>query len=147
MNTKLRELIQTSSHVNFGTSAQAPTLFWIEKTETILCTRLPDSFKWFLNNYGGGEVRGDEIFSIYQSELATTSGGDIAYQYTVNLRHHSIQKTEIPVCATDFGELFVMDSSEPAKDGEFPIYRKTGSIRDFYASDFAGFLIRFIQES
>ena len=37
---------------------------WIERAEAALETRLSPSYRWWLRHFGGGEILGEEIYSI-----------------------------------------------------------------------------------
>jgi hypothetical protein len=51
------------SIINFGTSSDAVEEEWMIKAENALNRKLPESYKWFLKRYAGGEVGGEEISS------------------------------------------------------------------------------------
>ncbi|SET65463.1 SMI1/KNR4 family protein [Thorsellia anophelis] len=48
-----------------GTSDDAPSLEWIVKAEEMLTIKLPEDYKWILSHFGGGDICGEEIYSIY----------------------------------------------------------------------------------
>lgn len=142
-------LIEQYRHegVEFGGVDDSPSEEWIKKAEQRLGMPFSPSYQWFLRNYGGGEIAGDEVFSIYQMEFEHVFGGDVVFKYLAHSKDGTISKSEIPVCETDFGELFVLDASQKGEDGEYPVYRKLGKVRELYAEDFAGFLARKITEA
>jgi hypothetical protein len=49
------------SIINFGSSSDAVEDEWLIKAENALNRKLPESYKWFLKRYAGGEVGGEEI--------------------------------------------------------------------------------------
>ena len=68
-----------SDIVNFGTSENAVDDDWIRKVESTLGVELTPSYVWLLKNYTGGEIGGEEIFSIYGIEFDQVRGGEILY--------------------------------------------------------------------
>ena len=72
------------SIVNFGTPSDAVGEEWVMKAENALSRKLPESYKWFLKRYAGGEVGGEEIYSIYGVPFELEHGGDIVFQYLMN---------------------------------------------------------------
>ncbi|UNH44164.1 SMI1/KNR4 family protein (plasmid) [Moellerella wisconsensis] len=65
--------------INMGTSVDAPGQEWIESAEKALSVNFPDDYKWFLNNYGGGDICGEEIYSIYCLSFDEAIGGKFDY--------------------------------------------------------------------
>ncbi|NHB97548.1 SMI1/KNR4 family protein [Photorhabdus stackebrandtii] len=51
--------------LNMESADDAPSPEWTNKTEKALSLTLPDDYKWFLSNFGDGDICGDEIYSIY----------------------------------------------------------------------------------
>lgn len=133
--------------VSFGTQKNAPTEEWIKRAEERLNNPLPPSYKWFLMNYGRGEINGEEIYSIYCKDFETVFGGDIVFQHLAHQRSKTLNRDEIPLCQNDFGEIFYFKTSESRQDSEYPIYRRRGSRREIYAGDFAEFLEKRIEEN
>jgi hypothetical protein len=147
--TRIKHLIETNpkqSHINFGSEETAPPKEWIRRIETRLGVALPDSYKWFLQNYSGGEVNGDEIYSIYQIDDEEVSSGDIVHQYLVNKRAGYIENHEIPLMSTDFGEFFLLDASIAQENNEYPVYIKRGDDKQLFAENFIEFLTRVINQ-
>ena len=100
---------------------------------------------WFLKNYAGGEIGGEEIFSIYGMDFETVNGGDIVFQYLVNQKRALLDASKLVVSETDLGEVFFFDYAE--FDGEeCPIYLRLPS-GDYlpYAKDFYEFLRKRIE--
>jgi len=126
--------------LNIGTSANAPSTNRIIQAENRLGVQLPPSYKWFLNNYGGGEVGGEEIFSLYEMEGAV--GGDLAYIYSTMRTKALIESYEIPIMLTSLGELFVFDVS--VQQIEYPVCLKLADENQHYADNFVDFLCKII---
>jgi hypothetical protein len=129
--------------VNLGTSKSFVGEDWITKAENKLGLPLTDSYKWFLREYGGGEIGTEEIYSIYGIDFDKVVGGDIVYHYFLNQKNSGIlKKNEVEVCATDFGEVFFFDYSQ-FENNECPIYlRFSDEMKTPYASDFYDFLYK-----
>ena len=139
--TKLSTLIERhrSRGVDFGTNEDAPNPEWIGMAEERLGHQLPPSFKWFLNNYGGGEICGEEIYSIYGPDFESAFGGDVVFQFLAHQHSQTLGVDEIPVATNDMGEIFFMKAAPVAK-GEYQVWVKRGADTDFYADTFADFL-------
>lgn len=145
----LKQLItkHSSYGIELGTSDNSPSDEWIHMAESTLKIKLPQSYIWFLKNYGGGEIAGDEIFSIYQLPFDESLGGDLVFQRNNIFNTGAISESEIPIMCTDFGELYVFDSLQADSTGEFPIYLKLGESRKLFANNFATFLEMKIKHS
>jgi len=146
---ELKKFIEANrgESIEFGTSEDSPSDAWIEKAEDSLGAKFPPSYIWYLKNYGGGEIHGDEIFSIYEIPFDEVVGGDIVYQTTLDRKNGFIDQNEILICSTDFGEQFVMDTSYQDENGEYPIIRKTGEKRESFSLSFSGFIVKFVGDS
>ncbi|MDE1185999.1 MAG: SMI1/KNR4 family protein [Pantoea sp.] len=118
---------------NFGTSEDAPSVEWIQKTEKALGVQLPDDYKWFLNTYGGGEISGEEIYSIYCVPFDEAIGGDITYQNIISTNNISLGK--IVLSNTDFGEEFYFKI-----DGSNQVYLELGNKNELYAQNFIEYI-------
>lgn len=134
-----------SSIVNFGSKKNSPTDEWILKAEASLRRALPKSYKWFLREYGGGEVGGEEIYSIYGLPFESVNGGDIVFQHIINQRSDLLDDSKLVICETDFGEVFFFDykssnETEPAIYVRLP----SGECKS-YANNFYEFLAKRIE--
>lgn len=140
---KVEELVGAHRDiVDFGDASNAVDYEWINKAECRLGIVLPESYKWFLKKYAGGEIGGEEIYSIYGMEFDTAYGGDIVYQHLVGLRNGLVDDQHLVVSETDFGEVFFFDLSG-SKDGEFSVKLKIPSGEVFsYAENFYEFLCK-----
>lgn len=136
----LIELLSNNELVDFGNAEDAVDSNWIELAETEIGYKFSDSYKWFLRNYVGGEIGGEEIYSIYGIEFEKVNGGDIVFQYLVNCRAGLLDKNKLAISETDLGEVFCFDC-ENFTNGEYPILLRLPS-GDFayYAADFYDFL-------
>ena len=131
---ELIELFEKYSDlINMGTSDDAPDNDWIDAAEKALLVRLPADYKWFLNNYGGGDICGEEIYSIYCLPFNEAVGGDIVYQNMI--ANNNVESGKIVLSNTDFGEEFFFDTNDMEK-----VYISIGNNRQLYASDFLEYL-------
>lgn len=133
--------------VDFGTKTSdiIPSQTRIDETEKYLGITLPPSYIWFLKNYGGGTVFGDDIYAISKS-YSSNDMFDVASKTLADRAHGIIDEHEIAICTTDFGEQFVMDASQQLSNGEYPVVKKMGDVRSKVADGFANFLLCYIRE-
>lgn len=146
--TELEKLIAeySGNGVEFGTASSdlSPTDERVAETENKIGCKLPPSYLWFVKNYGGGHVYGEEIFAIYPV-LSDLSVGDIAYQTKSEREQGFVRDSAVVVCSNDFGETFYFDTSTQDDDGEYPVFVKAGANEKRYADGFAGFLYKRIE--
>ncbi|EJF86573.1 hypothetical protein ME1_01376 [Bartonella vinsonii subsp. arupensis OK-94-513] len=132
--------------INFGTAANAVDDLVIEKAERTLGLQFTSSYKSFLKNYGGGEIGGYEIFSIYNASFEDNPAGDIVYYHLTDIKNGLAKPQQLVVSRTDFGETFYFDYTQ-FQDGECPLYVKIPSgASHYYASNFYEFLCKRIKE-
>ncbi|WP_254472598.1 SMI1/KNR4 family protein [Bartonella sp. B1098] len=119
----------------------------IEKAEKALGLKFTSSYKVFLKKYVGGEIGGEEIFSIYGDGGEGIPAGDIVFQ-NLNARKRGFMTPEqLFVSSTDFGETFYFDYTL-FRDEECPLYvRLPSEDCEYYASNFYEFLCKRIKES
>lgn len=128
------------SIVGFGSPSDAVSDEWIARAESTLERPLPASYRWFLQRYGGGEIGGEEICSIYGVPFETANGGDIVFQHVVNRKAGLLAESKLVVSATDFGEIFFFDY-DAFRHGECPVDLRLPSGEQVrYAEDFHDFL-------
>jgi len=134
--------------VDFGepTCELVPSDERIKETERLLGQKLPSSYIWFLKQYGGGTVHGDEILMV-SAQYSPDNMLDIAAKTLSDRRNGFINNQEISICFTDFGEQFLLDASKENESGEYPVIRKTGDERKIVAVDFSDFLVKLINEN
>jgi hypothetical protein len=139
--TEVEKLIAANqSIIDFGSSADAVEDEWLINAENALNRKLPESYKWFLKRYAGGEVGGEEIYSIYGVPFESANGGDIVFQHLMNRKAGMLDDSKLVVGETDFGEVFFFDYRY-FKNGECPIYLRLPSGEHvLYAENFYEFL-------
>lgn len=131
--------------VDFGSAEDAVDGQWIAQAEQKLGVPLTTSYKTFLQEYVGGEIGGEEIYSIYGMDFETVCGGDIVYQHLTDIKNGTAKEKQLVVSETDFGETFYFDYSQ-FKEGECPIRQRlpSGESRP-YAENFYEFLCKRIE--
>lgn len=132
--------------VNFGTPEDAVDESWILKAEKYLGFPLTNSYKWFLREYRGGEICGEEIYSIYGLDFESVNGGDIVYHHIIDMKNNIMKNTQLVVSQIDFGDVYYFDYTK-FDNGECPIYIMFPSAEcKFYAINFYEFLYKRIKD-
>ncbi len=141
---RVAEIIERNRDLaEFGTIGNGVSEEWIAKAEVALGVALPLSYRWWLKNYGGGEICGDEIYSIYEMDFDTVSGGDIVYMYRVDQREGFFKPSQICICHSDIDGDFFFEVAGRSAGDEYPIMSiATG--RE-YAANFLEFLVERIK--
>lgn len=131
----IRNLIRENPHtVNFAEFGDGTSSGWINRAELAIGFALPPTYKWWLRNYGGGEVGGEEIYSVYCQDFDSVVGGDIVGMYRQRTKNAEL----VPICQSDIDGVFCFDRSQLSPEGEYPVVSEaTGTI---YAIDFLEFL-------
>ncbi|MBG5918799.1 MULTISPECIES: SMI1/KNR4 family protein [Providencia] len=139
----VEELVADHSDlVDFGTVDNSVDDIWVKKAEEKLGLQFSLSYKTFLKNFVGGEIGGEEIYSIYGMDFEDVCGGDIVYQNLMNVKNGTAKPLQLVVSETDFGEIYYFDYSK-YQDGECPIYLRlpSGESKQ-YAANFYEFLCK-----
>ncbi|MBO2946231.1 SMI1/KNR4 family protein [Paenibacillus sp. F411] len=131
---EIQKLIaEAGDSVEFADYGEGISEEWIIKAEERLGFRLPDSYKWWLRNYGGGEIYGEEIFSIYEQDFDTVVGGDVVYNYELNMKNKNYSKEKVVICEAN-DDVFYFDLSKRKDENELAIYSLNDNKK--YANDF-----------
>ncbi len=147
MNTEkynsVKELIELNRHViDFGEFGSGVSEEWIKRAENRLGTSFPDSYKWWLKNYGGGTIYGEEIFSVYEKDFNAVVGGDIVYMNELNRKNNITNEKQLVICENNDGIIFYFDLTQK-DDSEYPVYESVNHSK--FATDFFEFLGKLIQ--
>ncbi|WP_433958706.1 SMI1/KNR4 family protein [Cytobacillus horneckiae] len=141
---EIQKLIaEAGDSVEFADYGEGISEEWIIKAEERLGFKLPDSYKWWLRNYGGGEIYGEEIFSIYEQDFDTVVGGDIVYNFELNMKNKNYSNDKVVICEAN-DDVFYFDLSKRKDENELPIYSLNDNKK--YADDFIEFLKKKITE-
>lgn len=136
---------KNSDIIDFGTADNAVDSEWIKRAEKALELPLTSSYKIFLKKYVGGEIGGEEIYSIYGMDFESVCGGDIVYQNLMDIKNGTAKTQQLVVSETDFGEIFYFDYTQ-YHHGECPIYLRLPSGTSYhYANNFYEFLCKRVE--
>lgn len=141
---ELKHLIESNSDIaQFANFGEGVSPEWISRAEAALEMSLPPSYKWWLKNYSGGEVGGEEVFSIYEEDFDSVVGGDIVYTHRLNQQSGTLRQEQLAICQSDVDGLFFFDALSPNSDGEYPVISSATGAE--YALDFLCFLRKRIE--
>jgi hypothetical protein len=115
----------------------------IDNAEKALGTPLPESYKWWLLKYGGGQIKGDVVYGLDEGAMGRP---DIVELAQMNERDGLYGKDRLVVCMGNT-ENFYFDT-EHLDGGEYEVFlhELAGDEGMPYATTFAGFLERRIRE-
>lgn len=140
MYNEIIELIRKAGEgIDFAPFGEGISEEWIKKAEKRLNAEFPITYKWWLSNYGGGEVYGEEIYSVYGIEFDSVVGGDIVYINEISRKNDKDFLDKI-IISEPQDSLFYFDISNGLIDGEYPIYEYY--MKERYANTFLEFLKR-----
>lgn len=115
----------------------------IEAVELALGISLPPSYRWWLRNYGGGQIGGDIVYGV---DAAGIEAPDIVRLYRVNVSEGVREPHEL-VFYLGNEESFHFDTRQALESGEYLIYyREAGQADTEYARSFDEFLRKRITE-
>lgn len=140
---RLRGLIAQSDLAEFGDYGEGVAAEWVTRGEERLGLKFPPTYVWWLENYGGGCVADEEIYSIYEQDFDKVSGGDIVHMHEVLQRQGMYPRNCLVVCMFD-DWVFYFDLEKQGEDGEMPVYEYNSG--QLYASDFVEFLEKRLNE-
>ncbi|ACS51700.1 hypothetical protein Bgr_15160 [Bartonella grahamii as4aup] len=132
--------------IHFRTKDNAVDDLVIERAEKALGLQFTSSYKSFFKHYKGGDISGEEIYSLYEYPIGV-SVNDIVFQNLNDRKDSFATPEQLVVSRTDFGETFYFDYTQ-FRDGECPLYVMLPSEDcEYYASNFYEFLCKRIKES
>ena len=135
-----KEMIEKMSDadiVSFGKFGNWHSKAEIEEAENRLKTKFPESYKWWLNRYSGGEIYGNEIYSLYDNNYDDESyRGDIVYINERKRKNGNFDSKMLVFCDTD-EETFAFDTSKKNENNEYPVYEIRSN--KLYADNFISF--------
>ena len=136
MIDELKKKIASTDGVDFGPFGEGISDEWITKAEERLHFIFPDTYKWWLKNYMGGEIYGEEIFSIYGLDFDSVVGGDIVYINELNREEGFSNSDQLVICEGEDGMFYFQ--KQKSLTNELAVFRDG----EYYASDFIKFLIK-----
>ena len=111
----------------------------ISDAEKRLKISFPPSYVWWLKNYGGGYILGDEIYSVYGGSYDIPSG-DVVYINELDRKKGFSSDEKLVIQCNDFGETYYFDLLKCNENGEFPVYQSFNGNDIRYADHFLEFL-------
>ena len=136
MIDELKKKIASTDGVDFGPFGEGLSDEWITKAEERLHFIFPETYKWWLKNYMGGEIYGEEIFSIYGLDFDRVVGGDIVYINELNRKEGFSNSDQLVICEGEDG-MFYFQKQESLTN-ELAVFRDG----EYYASNFTEFLLK-----
>ena len=136
MIDELKKKIASTDGVDFGPFGEGLSDEWITKAEERLHFIFPESYKWWLKNYMGGEIYGEEIFSIYGLDFDSVVGRDIVYINELNREEGFSNSEQLVICEGEDG-MFYFQKQESLTN-ELAVFRDG----EYYASNFIEFLLK-----
>ena len=136
MIDELKKKIASTDGVGFGPFGEGISDEWITKAEERLHFIFPETYKWWLKSYMGGEIYGEEIFSIYGLDFDRVVGGDIVYINELNREEGFSNSDQLVICEGEDG-MFYFQKQESLTN-ELEVFRDG----EYYARDFIEFLIK-----
>lgn len=131
----IQDNLEIAEFADYGDGISAE---WLCKAEAAIGHSLPDSYKWWVSNYSGGEIGGEEIFSIYEEDFNDVIGGDIVYMYRLCLNESGGSSNKIPLCHSDVDGVFVFDVQNGIDGNEYSVSSEVTGNK--YAENFFDFL-------
>jgi len=122
---------------DFGDGAPEELL---QRAESALGFKFPPSYRWWLRSYGGGEVLGEEIYSLYETPGPS---GDVVYQHELNQTKGLLGPRQLVICHSDVDGMFYLDIAGEKPGAEAPVISQ--ALGTVYAQDFSEFLYKRIR--
>ena len=139
----IRLIEEAGDDIDFAPFGDGVSDDWIKAAERRLGVAFPTSYKWWLKYYNGGEVYGEEVYSVYGIDFDEVVGGDIVYINELNRKNDPAFQDKLVISETD-DELFYFDLSNGLNENEYPVYEFYS--KGLYAPSFPEFLKRRITE-
>ena len=140
MIDELKKKIASSEGIDFAPFGKGISDEWIIKAEKRLNFTFPETYKWWLKNYMGGESYGEGIFSIYGLDFDTVVGGDLVYINELNRKEGFSNSEQLVICECGDGMFYFQN--QDGLTNELPVF-KGG---EYYADNFIEFLLKRIDE-
>jgi hypothetical protein len=131
------------SRVAFPKTGSGVSPARISRAEATLGFPLPESYKWWLLNYGGGQIKGDIVYGLDENDMGRP---DIVELARMNEQDGLCEKNKL-VFSIGNAENFFFDLTV-LKNGEYLVFTHDITQNDVvqYASNFADFLRKRIYE-
>lgn len=122
-----------------------------DMVENILSIKFPPTYSLFLKEYGYGGIYDIEIYGIINNKLDAVGALNIVWLILNERKEFGLPNTHIIISDTGDGFWYVLDSSQPNKDGEYPVFiygfGEDGKSQEKVNEDFGEFLLEQIKWS
>lgn len=135
---------KNNSKVEFAEFGEGVSDEWLQKAQLRLNVIFPPSYVWWLKNYNGGEINGEEIFSIYEMDFDSVVKSNIVYINELNRKNGTSTDEQLVIQENDMGESYYFNLLEIDANGEYPVYNDL--TQEKYADNFLDFIVKKIQE-
>lgn len=124
----------------------------IESAEARLGIRLPPSYRWWLENYGGGTIGGYELVGLWDEfeeeerrHPEDAAPGILLYSVELDRKSGRRPHHEIELLSIEGDEVYMLDLSQES-GGENPILlEEPAGLREMYAHDFYEFIWKILR--
>jgi hypothetical protein len=142
MHDDVIQLIQRSK-VAFPKIGKGVSQATISNAEAALGIPLPESYKWWLLNYGGGQIKGDIVYGLDEGDMGRP---DIVELARMN-QHVGLYDKDRLVFSISNGENFFFATTK-MENGEYRVFTHDITQNDMipYARSFVEFLQKRIRE-
>lgn len=150
---KIITAIANCKVMDFAEFGKGNSLNTIRKAEEKLGLIFPPSYKWWLENYLGGNLGSYEIFGLYEDYHQQAENndiaypGDIIYNFFINLKNKDdfFSKGRIELLNFEGDEIYYFDTKNSV-NGEWSVrvieYSYDENDSELYADDFSEFLYK-----
>lgn len=147
---KTRELdilIAQSDDVDFAPKKDWGRQEFIKQAEQELGFKLPNSYKWWVNNYKGGSIGFDqELYTIEEKVPGVVSATNIVVEHLRANNNPGLPENALVFFAPFEGdEIYFFEVSEGPDEYLVFVYRRFDRFIEPYANDFIDFMIHFIK--
>lgn len=122
----------------------------VQKAEKALAIKFPPTYRVFVKQYGCGEVLANEIYGLFDDNFINSSACNAVW-LTLDERKTGCPHSFIIIASTGFGPQYVLDSSQPDQDEEYPVLLwhcgDPLNTTEKVAKDFGEFLLQQVQQA
>ena len=93
---------------------------FIIKAKKALPIKFPSIYRLFVKTYGFGDILANEIYGIIDNNFTNSSACNAVW-LTLDERKTGCPYSFIIIASTGFGPKYVLDSSQPDQDSEYPV--------------------------
>lgn len=120
----------------------------IQRAEQALKLNFPPTYRLFLEKFGCGGFGAFEVYGIIDDNFYKSSIPNSIWLTLDDRKLYNIPHSFIIIGSLGYGPCYVLDSSQPNKDGEYPVLvYSTGEKSEKVNEDFGDFLLEQIHQS